>query len=132
MKQKTMYGLENNDIMRIREVFAAHNEVAQAILYGSRAKGNDRPNSDIDLTLLGERLNLSLLLEIETELDDLLLPYTIDLSLYRHIENPALLAHIKRVGRVFYTRDNLALEKVFPNDDTHLLQAMMEREDLRG
>jgi predicted nucleotidyltransferase len=77
-------------------------EVRQAILYGSRAKGNERPSSDIDLTLLGENLNLSVLFEIKNELDDLLLPYTIDLSINRHIENPALLAHIARVGKVFY------------------------------
>lgn len=100
-----MYGLENGDIMRIREVLAAHEEVAQAVLYGSRAKGNHRPNSDIDLTLMGENLNLSMLLDIENELDDLLLPYMIDCSIYRHIENPSLLAHIERVGKVFYARD---------------------------
>jgi predicted nucleotidyltransferase len=75
------------------------------VLYGSRAKGNYPPTSDIDLTLLGENLNLSVLLEKENELDDLLLPYTIDCSIYRHIVNPSLLAHIERVGKVFYTRD---------------------------
>jgi predicted nucleotidyltransferase len=49
------------------------------VLYGSRAKGNYRPGSDIDLTLLGESLNLTELQKIELELDDLMLPYKIDL-----------------------------------------------------
>ncbi len=100
-----MYGLHNDDIKRICAVFAAHKEVRQAILYGSRAKGNERPNSDIDLTLLGDHLNLSLLFHIDNELDDLLLPYTIDLSLYHQIDNPSLLAHITRVGKVFYEQE---------------------------
>lgn len=100
-----MYGLEYDDIMRVREVLAAHEEVTQAVLYGSRAKGNHRPNSDIDLTLMGVNLTVSVLLEIENELDDLLLPYTIDCSIYSHIENLSLLAHIERVGKLFYVRD---------------------------
>lgn len=99
------YGLENDDIARIREVLAAHKEATQAILYGSRAKGNERLNSDIDLTLLGDSLTLSQLLSIENELDDLLLPYKIDLSIYRHISNPDLLEHIARVGKTFYQRE---------------------------
>lgn len=100
-----MYGLHNDDIKRICAVFAAHKEVRQAILYGSRAKGNECPNSDIDLTLLGDHLNLSLLFHIDNELDDLLLPYTIDLSVYHQIDNPSLLAHITRVGKVFYEQE---------------------------
>lgn len=114
-EKRSMYGLENDDIARIHEVLAAHEEVTQAILYGSRAKGNDRPNSDIDLTLLGDRLNLSVLFEIENALDDLLLPYKIDLSLYSHIKNSALLEHIAQVGKVLYTRDRAvtALDTVF-------------------
>jgi hypothetical protein len=37
-------------------------------------------------------------------LDDLLLPYKIDLSLLREIDNPQLLDHIDRVGQVFNQR----------------------------
>ncbi|WP_197904747.1 nucleotidyltransferase domain-containing protein [Desulfosarcina alkanivorans] len=51
-------------------------------MYGSRAKGNFKPGSDIDLTLKVNRLNLHLLNKISLELDDLLLPYTVDLSIY--------------------------------------------------
>ncbi len=69
------------------------------ILYGSRAKG-----SDIDLTIVGDALTQSHLLKIANELDDLLLPYKIDLSLMRQIEDEALLEHIRRVGEVFYER----------------------------
>jgi predicted nucleotidyltransferase len=96
------YGLSSQTIQAIQDVLAKFPQVEKAILYGSRAKGNYRTGSDIDLTLSGKDLNTALLLRIETELDDLLLPYTIDLSLFRHIENPDLLAHIDRVGVNFY------------------------------
>ena len=55
--------------------------------------------SDIDLTLDAPGLTLSDLLCISGELDDLMLPYTIDLSLLRHIKNLGLLRHIERVGK---------------------------------
>ena len=82
--------------------FGKYLEIDEAILYGSRAKGNCRNGSDIDLTLKGRNLTLSQLFKIETQLDDLLLPYKIDLSIYHKIENLDLIEHIKRVGITFY------------------------------
>jgi predicted nucleotidyltransferase len=76
--------------------------VKQAILYGSRAKGNYRHGSDIDWCLVGETLTLTQLLKIENEMDDLLLPYKIDLSRLHALDNPELMEHIQRVGVVFY------------------------------
>lgn len=98
------YGLASETVERINRVFAAHPEVEQAVLYGSRAMGTQKAGSDIDLTLKGDALNLPLLLKIENELDDLLLPYKIDLSIYRALDNPALVEHINRVGKVFYSK----------------------------
>lgn len=98
------YGLKPEVIEQIIGVFAAHPEVEQALLYGSRAKGTHRPASDIDLCLKGEKLTLPLLLKIGNELDDLLLPYKIDLSIHHELDNPDLIEHIQRVGVVFYRK----------------------------
>ncbi len=51
-------------------------------------------------------MDLTILFKIENELDDLLLPYKIDLSVFSDIENPELLGHIERVGKVFYLADS--------------------------
>ncbi len=101
-----LYGLKNETIKKINEVLAQFPEVEEAILYGSRAKGNYKAGSDIDLTLNGKKLNLKLLNKISLALDDLLLPYTLDISIYRHISNPDLIEHIDRVGKVFYSVKN--------------------------
>jgi len=100
--EEIKYGLKIATIAKINEVFAAHPNIEQAILYGSRAKGTFRNGSDIDLTLRGDTLTHRELSRIENELDDLLLPYKIDLSLFRQIDNPKLIGHIERVGVVFY------------------------------
>ncbi len=100
-----LYGLREHTIKAIQSVFANYANIDKAILYGSRAKGNYRNGSDIDLTLVSETLDFSTLLKIENELDDLLLPYKIDLSVFHKIENPDLVDHINRVGKVFYEKD---------------------------
>lgn len=96
------YGLQEEVIKNINEVFSKYPEIKKVILYGSRAKGNFKTGSDIDLSLIGDRLNNSLLNKISCELDDLLLPYTFDLSIYNHISNKDLIEHINGVGILFY------------------------------
>ena len=96
--------LKEETIKKINAIFAEYPQVEEAILYGSRAKGNYKPGSDIDLTLRGSGLNLRVLNKITLALDDLLLPYIIDLSICYRIENQDLLEPIERVGRVFYTK----------------------------
>lgn len=99
-------GLSETDIQSVREALRHFPKVSEAILYGSRAKGSYRPGSDIDLTLMGDELSYQELLDIELALDDLLLPYKIDLSLHRQLDNPQLIDHIARVGKLFYKATN--------------------------
>ncbi|HRO42109.1 MAG TPA: nucleotidyltransferase domain-containing protein [Flavipsychrobacter sp.] len=96
------YGLSPETIEAICSVFAKHTNIEKAILYGSRAKGSFRNGSDIDLVLVGSKLLLTEQLVIENEIDDLFLPYKIDLSIFHQISNKELVAHIDRVGKLFY------------------------------
>ena len=96
------YGLPQKTINEIIECLTANDNVEQAILYGSRAKGNFRNGSDVDLALKGLNLSLKDVYRIEDGLDNLLLPYETDISIYHQIENPDLIEHINRVGIVFY------------------------------
>jgi predicted nucleotidyltransferase len=99
-----MFGLTEHTIKAIQNILKAYPKVDKAVLYGSRAIGNYRKGSDIDLTLLGQDLDLTILHQIEDDIDDLLLPYKIDLSIYHQINNPEFLDHIFRIGKVFYER----------------------------
>jgi predicted nucleotidyltransferase len=99
------YGLSDTTIKRIGAVLARYSQVEQATLYGSRAKGNYKNGSDIDLTLRGGvDLTFDVLYRIMDEIDDLLLPYTIDLSIFNTISDPHVVEHIERVGVTFYER----------------------------
>jgi len=101
----TRFGLNETVIQKICCVLAHYPQVDKAILYGSRAKGNHRTGSDIDLTLIGgEDLTIEILYRIMNEIDDLLLPYTFDLSIFQHISDTDVIEHIRRVGVVFYQK----------------------------
>lgn len=99
------FGLKETTIAQIQAVLAHYPPVEKAILYGSRAKGNYKPGSDVDLTLVGgEDLTRAVLYRIMEEIDNLLLPYTFDLSIFRHISDSDVVEHIQRVGMVFYAQ----------------------------
>ena len=96
-------GLPETVLQKIRAVFAHYPQVEEAVLYGSRAKGTYKNGSDIDLTLRGrDDLTLNVLCKIANDLDDLYLPYTIDLSIFHDISDSDVIGHIQQVGVTVY------------------------------
>ncbi len=96
--------LKENELQKINLVFSKFKEIDEVILYGSRAKGNSKPGSDIDLTIKGVNLDLHLLNLIDNKLDDLDFPYKFDVSIFQQIENKDLKDHINRVGILVYKK----------------------------
>ena len=97
------FGLQDSEQELIREVLRRHAEVTAAKIFGSRAKGNSQPASDIDLALWGN-VSASLVATIAGELDELPLPYTFDVQAYDDVKHQPLREHIDRVGKTFYAR----------------------------
>ncbi len=100
-------GLTSSDLERIKLIFKHHLEIDKVIIYGSRAKGNYKEYSDVDITLLGDMIDLTSQHKIESELDDLLLPYKFDVSTFHKIKNVDLIEHIMRVGKVIFAKSTL-------------------------
>lgn len=95
-------GLTNEEMQKLVAVLSSQPNIEKAIVYGSRAKGTNRRFSDVDMTLVGKNLSHSDLNQVALKIDDLLLPYEFDLSLYSSLTNQNLLEHIRRVGKVIY------------------------------
>ena len=98
------FGLKDEILNRINAVFAQFPQIDEVILYGSRAKGNFKIGSDIDLTLKGKEISLKEILQLESALDDLMLPYSFDISNFDKISDIDLIDHINRVGVLVYKR----------------------------
>ncbi|MDB5240827.1 MAG: hypothetical protein JWP57_1452 [Spirosoma sp.] len=50
------FGLRDTDITYLHNLFRQHPDVEQGWVYGSRAKGTNRPGSDVDLALIGPKV----------------------------------------------------------------------------
>ncbi|MFM9104504.1 MAG: nucleotidyltransferase domain-containing protein [Cyanobium sp.] len=90
-------GLPSTASARILALLCAEPAVREVWLYGSRAMGRHRPGSDIDLTLVAPELRHPDRLRLMAALDDLLLPWGIDLSLHHELPD-SLRDHVARVG----------------------------------
>lgn len=93
------FGLSTTAVKKIKNILGFFPNIEEVIIYGSRAKGNYKPASDINLTLKGQDITLTDLNKLALMLDDLLLPQKFDISIYNHISNPDLVSHINRVGK---------------------------------
>ncbi|MDQ6859571.1 MAG: nucleotidyltransferase domain-containing protein [Verrucomicrobiota bacterium] len=103
------HGLSAETLGEIARVLAAEPDVERAILYGSRAKGTQRPGSDIDLVVSGPRVTYDALARIFLAFDEGPLPYRFDIAILERIEHAALLEHIARVGIPVYERATATL-----------------------
>ncbi|MGE4542318.1 MAG: nucleotidyltransferase domain-containing protein [Bacteroidales bacterium] len=99
-----MFGLDEDLRSKFNKVFASFPEIEKVIIYGSRAKGNYREGSDIDLCLVGDDLNEAIRKRVWLMLDELNTPYLIDLSVFNQLESEGLIDHIQRVGAIFYRK----------------------------
>jgi len=95
-----MLGLSEREIEQITKTLKREN-VAKAVVFGSRAKGNHRYNSDIDIAIYDDNCNVG---HILMELEELPMPYKFDVVAYDRIDNIDLREHIDRVGVEIYAR----------------------------
>ena len=100
--QNLRFGLPEPALTSLTNLFRKHRSIDAVYLYGSRAKGNYRNNSDIDLLLIAPGMDWSAFHRLESEIDDLLLPWKVDLALKHQVENQDLLDHVDRVGVLLF------------------------------
>ena len=99
------FGLTENTIIKIRNIFQSFNKIEKVVIFGSRVKGNYKEGSDIDLAVKGDLITYNDMLSINVKLDDLDLPYKIDLIDYSSIKEPSLTEQIDRIGLIFFSRE---------------------------
>ena len=86
-------------------------EIEQIVLFGSRALGNAKKGSDVDLAVVGTQVTQSLVDKLHATLEeDTLFPYFFDVVHYDALTNPALKAHIDHEGRTLYEGVAMGLE----------------------
>ncbi len=102
MSKRNKYGLTERDMKTIISIFNSYPEVRQVNLFGSRAKGNYRFGSDVDLAIMNKGVNAKTLTKLRIEFEDSSLPYKIDLVDFTKLKKQEFIDHIQRVGVPFY------------------------------
>ncbi len=101
------HGLTKRDFEYIKEALKKAPEIEEAIVFGSRAKGNHKRGSDVDLAIKGKHINVSIVAKLSFELnEELPLPYYFDVVHYENISETKLVEHIDRVGKLVYSAKN--------------------------
>lgn len=98
------YGLEDNIIEKINNVFAKYEKIDKVLLFGSRSKNTFHKDSDIDLAIFGKGINDLMLEKIRENLNSLKIDYEIDVNLFENITNEIVKQHILERNVVFYIK----------------------------
>lgn len=96
-------GIPDELLTRIVSLLSNNVQVKRAIVFGSRAKGNYKHNSDIDIAIVGGN-GLLFCEGILDELNQLPTLLNFDVIGYEAIKNAELKEHIDRVGVVIFER----------------------------
>ncbi|MPQ43209.1 nucleotidyltransferase family protein [Clostridium tarantellae] len=100
-----MFGLLERDIHYINKALSKFNEIEKVILFGSRAIGNYKSGSDIDIALIGTKVTEKTLIKLEDYLNEIYpIPYFFDILIYKNIQNKNLKNHIDEKGKVLYEK----------------------------
>lgn len=106
MTNNDKFGLSQKSLSEVIGVFRNYMEIDEAKLFGSRAIGNFKNGSDIDIAILGDAISLSLILKLKNDFEESSLPYFVDIVNYNSISNPELKRHIDQNGITLYVKSD--------------------------
>ncbi len=96
-----MFGISQNSYSQILKYFQTQKDILKVVIFGSRATGNYKNGSDIDIAIWGQNISAT---KIKADLEELNTPYSYDVIFFDDIEKPELKEHIKIFGKVFYDK----------------------------
>ncbi|TAN00972.1 MAG: nucleotidyltransferase domain-containing protein [Chitinophagaceae bacterium] len=99
------FGLREKDMQYMMQLFQSYPAVEKVILYGSRARGDFRLGSDVDLALAGPTISSKDVMRIHSKLEeDSPIPLGFDVVHYDTIENQILKKLIIEEGVFIYQK----------------------------
>lgn len=104
---RNKYGLTERDMDTIRSIFRSFPEVKLVHLFGSRAKGNYRLGSDVDLAIMNKGVSSHTLARLNSRFEESSLPYKIDLVDFTKLTKQEFIDHINRVGIPFFKQGEM-------------------------
>lgn len=108
-----MFGLLKQDIEYILTALNRFEEIEKAFIFGSRAIGNYKRGSDIDIAISGEKITPKTIYQLSELLnEEYPLPYYFDIIHYEKVKNEKLVEHIKTYGKELYRQQQNVNEEI--------------------
>ncbi|MDD4526913.1 MAG: nucleotidyltransferase domain-containing protein [Candidatus Margulisbacteria bacterium] len=98
-------GISQESSTKLINLFKKTNNLTEVKLYGSRALGTYKEWSDIDISIMDNEFSADDLLQLSNNIDDLLIPYKVDISIFKKLDNVDLIKHINNHGVTFYKKN---------------------------
>lgn len=97
-------GLRHGVRRALIDILSASPHVERVVLFGSRARGDYRPGSDIDIAVSGGALTLSELLRLKEQIDETTIPQFVDLVWLEGVDDRRLRRNIEAEGVEWWSR----------------------------
>ncbi len=107
-QKRNQFGLTVRDMTTIQSIFESYPEVETVLIFGSRAKGNYKLGSDVDLAIMNEGVSIKRMAQLRSDFEESSLPYVIDLVHFPKVDHQEFIDHISRVGAPFYKKSEKA------------------------
>ena len=99
------FGISEKSFKKIIDTLTKFPEIRKAIIFGSRALGNAKAGSDIDIALEGEKITDEIVRKVKVILNEREnIPYFVDVVNLNTIKNDELREHINKFGKDFFVR----------------------------
>jgi predicted nucleotidyltransferase len=99
---KANFGLSQRSIDELHGILSKYPDITKVHVFGSRAKGNYKPGSDIDLAIMNQGLAPRTIARVLSDCAESSLPIVVDLVDFHALTNAEFINHIQRVGVLFY------------------------------
>lgn len=93
-------GLTDQELLQLQSALGSIKGLEKAVVFGSRATGKHRPNSDLDIALFGDGVGFGAIFDLEDSLYDAGFPHELDVLLVSIIQDERLKAAIDRTAVV--------------------------------
>src|SRR5689334_232599 len=107
MHNSSAFGLNERTTNTIVDILSKYHDIKEVYIFGSRAKGNYKPGSDIDLAIMNQGVSPKTITSVLAAFQESSLPYTVDLVNFPALKHDDLIDHIKRVGVMFYKESSI-------------------------
>ena len=97
-----MFGLKDSIIIKMKNVLSKYDEIEKALIFGSRARGNYKKTSDIDIAIFSDNITSTRLNLLRNDFDELDIIYTVDVVDFYKISKEELKNNIINDGIVIF------------------------------